>query len=111
MSFDRYLRSFEATSLVKGGSVVPIWLDDGRSFWFDDGDGAKKVDPATGVAEPYEQPEPPAHAPKLVRKGYYGGAPDIYEVPSPDGRWFLGVKDHNLYLRSTQDGRSQQPTD
>ena len=27
------------------------------------------------------------------------------EVLSPDGRWFVGVKEHNLYLRSTYDGR------
>jgi len=27
------------------------------------------------------------------------------EVLSPDGRWFVGHQDHNLYLRSTLDGR------
>ena len=32
------------------------------------------------------------------------------EVLSPDGRWFAGVKDHNLWLRSTYDGRSVQLT-
>lgn len=31
---------------------------------------------------------------------------DFTELLSPDRRWFVGVKDHNLYLRSTIDGRS-----
>ena len=36
--------------------------------------------------------------------------PQAGEVPSPDGRWFVGVKDYNLWLRSTDDGRSVQLT-
>ena len=32
------------------------------------------------------------------------------EVLSPDGRWFAGLKDYNLWLRSTDDGRSVQLT-
>lgn len=34
----------------------------------------------------------------------------VNEVPSPDGRWFVGVKDYNLWLRSADDGRSVQLT-
>ncbi len=40
--------------------------------------------------------------PQLIRKAYYY-YPEIYELPSPDRRWFVGVKDHNLYLRSPLD--------
>ena len=36
--------------------------------------------------------------------------PQAGEVLSPDGRWFAGVKDHNLWLRSTYDGRGVQMT-
>ena len=32
------------------------------------------------------------------------------EQPSPDGRWFAGVEDHNLRLRSTRDGGEVQLT-
>ena len=32
------------------------------------------------------------------------------EVLSPDGRWFAGLKEYNLWLRSTDDGRSVQMT-
>ncbi len=36
--------------------------------------------------------------------------PQEGEVLSPDGRWLAGIKDHNLWLRSTYDGRSVQIT-
>jgi dipeptidyl-peptidase-4 len=42
-------------------------------------------------------------APQLV--GTYDDF-NVMEELSPDGRWFAGIKDHNLYLRSTSDGRS-----
>ena len=29
--------------------------------------------------------------------------PDLYEIRSPDGKWFVGLRDHNLWLRSTID--------
>ena len=32
------------------------------------------------------------------------------EVLAPDGAWFAGVRDYNLFLRSTHDGRSRQVT-
>ena len=40
--------------------------------------------------------------PQVIRKAY-DDYPDLYEVPSPDGKWFVGLKDHNLYLRSPLD--------
>jgi dipeptidyl-peptidase-4 len=49
--------------------------------------------------------------PRRVRKGKYAGAPDVMEVRSPDGSWFAGGEDHNVYLRSTYDGRKQPLTD
>ena len=36
--------------------------------------------------------------------------PQRGELRSPDGKWFAGIKDHNLWLRSTYDGRSVQIT-
>jgi dipeptidyl aminopeptidase/acylaminoacyl peptidase len=36
--------------------------------------------------------------------------PQPAEVLSPDGRWFAGIKEHNLWLRPTTDGRSVQLT-
>ena len=48
--------------------------------------------------------------PRFVRKGIMAGLPDVMEVLSPNRQWFLGVKNHNLYLRSTYDGRIEQLT-
>jgi len=36
--------------------------------------------------------------------------PQAGEVLSPDGRWFAEIKEHNLWLRSTYDGRNVQLT-
>ncbi len=49
--------------------------------------------------------------PQVVRKGFFSYYPPIMELPSPDGRWFAGIQDHNLSLRSTYDGRSVKLTD
>lgn len=48
--------------------------------------------------------------PQVTRKDPYGYWPDVLEVLSPDRRWFAGVKDHNVWLRSADDGRSVQLT-
>ncbi len=48
--------------------------------------------------------------PQIVRKGFPTGRPDVMEILSPDRRWFLGAKNHNLYLRSTYDGRIEPLT-
>ena len=40
---------------------------------------------------------------RVVRESVLG--PVVQEQPSPDGRWLLGERDHNLYARSTYDGR------
>ncbi len=46
--------------------------------------------------------------PQIARKGVYGMPPaviEVMEVRSPDGRWFAGLNEHNVWLRSTTDGR------
>lgn len=48
--------------------------------------------------------------PRLVRKGFEQGSPDIMEILSPDGRWFVTEKDHNIWLRATADGRAEPLT-
>ncbi len=49
-------------------------------------------------------------APALSEQEKSRLVPQRGEVPSPDRRWFAGVKEHNLWLRSTYDGRSVQIT-
>jgi dipeptidyl aminopeptidase/acylaminoacyl peptidase len=48
--------------------------------------------------------------PQLVRKSSPRREPDVMEVLSPDRRWFASLKEHDLWLRSTYDGRSVQLT-
>ncbi len=48
---------------------------------------------------------------RLVRKGFYAGEPDEWEILSPDEKWYLGVSKNNLYLRSTYDGRIEPLTE
>ncbi|MEE9127876.1 MAG: DPP IV N-terminal domain-containing protein, partial [Planctomycetota bacterium] len=47
--------------------------------------------------------------PRVGQKGL-SGWPEAREVLSPDRRWFASLKEHNLWLRSTYDGRSVQIT-
>ncbi|MCH8823719.1 MAG: DPP IV N-terminal domain-containing protein, partial [Planctomycetes bacterium] len=48
--------------------------------------------------------------PQITRKG--AGYPDLdlMEIRSPDGRWFVFLKDRNVWLRSTADGKRVQLT-
>lgn len=50
--------------------------------------------------------------PQSVQTRYFlfGSKPDQMEVLSPDGAWFAGVRDDNLYVRSTTDDRRVQLT-
>ncbi len=46
--------------------------------------------------------------PRLIERKSY---PPMMEIPSPDGKWFLHEKDHNIWLRSSYDGRKVQLTE
>ena len=60
---------------------------------------------------PLSEAEKGRWVPRIARKAYSGGGErNIMEVLSPDRRWFAGLKDYNLWLRSTYDGRSVQIT-
>ncbi len=49
--------------------------------------------------------------PQVVRKSPFPSIfAEVLEELSPDRRWFAGLKDHNLWLRSTYDGRNVQMT-
>lgn len=46
----------------------------------------------------------------FTQSSYFHGLFPATEMLSPDGRWFAGIRDFNLYLRSTADGRAEQIT-
>ena len=56
------------------------------------------------------EPERSRVVPQAVRRGFFAQYPPVMEVLSPDRRWFASLKEHNLWLRSTYDGRSVQIT-
>jgi len=46
--------------------------------------------------------------PRLIERKPH---PPMMEIPSPDGKWFLHEKDHNIWLRSSNDGRMMPLTE
>ncbi len=63
------------------------------------------------VRLPLSEAEKGRWVPRIARKAYWAGSErNIMEVLSPDRRWFAGLKDHNLWLRSTYDSRGVQIT-
>jgi dipeptidyl aminopeptidase/acylaminoacyl peptidase len=111
--FERFL--YEAPALAANGRISPVWLDDGSRFEFSMHSGGQvvhyHVDPAQkSITEIPHLIEP---EPAPVADGNGKAAPGTFtwvmgnlvpELPSPDGLWFLGVEDFNLYLRSAHDG-------
>ncbi|MHB8507873.1 MAG: S9 family peptidase [Candidatus Dormibacteria bacterium] len=54
---------------------------------------------------PAEQQRRRRAAPRNVRKGLLASDPGPSEIMSPDGRWLLGERGHNLVLRAIADDR------
>ena len=48
--------------------------------------------------------------PQITRKGVGYPDLDLMEIPSPDGRWFAFLEDHNVWLRSIADDTRVQLT-
>ena len=116
MIFERFL--YEAPALVAGGRVSPVWLEDGSSFEYGVLEGDRMVrygvDPNQKTCSKIPDPaESSKQSPEAQQGGTEKVEPrnftwvmgnQVPELPSPDGKWFLGVEHFNLYLRSTQDG-------
>ncbi|MDH3735099.1 MAG: DPP IV N-terminal domain-containing protein, partial [Gemmatimonadota bacterium] len=48
--------------------------------------------------------------PRLIREAFPSTSTDLYETPSPDGRWFLGDDEQDLWLRAYSDDREEPLT-
>jgi dipeptidyl aminopeptidase/acylaminoacyl peptidase len=94
---------FERFTLVDGEQAVRFTVE-GRDFRLDRSSYALTELPAPSLIERDRR------TPKLVRAAYPATSADVYEVPSPDGRWFAGLKDDNVWLRSSADGREEPLT-
>jgi dipeptidyl aminopeptidase/acylaminoacyl peptidase len=65
---------------------------------------------AVAPVAPLSPKEKAFSTPQLVKKGFMDGMPDVTEILSPDKKWLAGIQGHNLSVRSTYDGRTQQIT-
>ncbi len=95
---------FDAFTFMDGEQAVKFTVED-KEFIL-------KLDTyaVTGAPAVAEQ-EQGRFVPQVVRKSHYPGIfADVLEELSPDRRWFAGLKDHNLWLRSTYDGHRVQMT-
>jgi dipeptidyl aminopeptidase/acylaminoacyl peptidase len=112
----RYEKFIGFASMVMGGTVEPHWMDDGNRFWYaietPDDTTYFWVDCAAGTKEALDAP-PETEAPEsgdAARAGAEGDDEDVVETPSPDGRWFVAVKDDNLWYRAADDEELTQFT-
>jgi dipeptidyl aminopeptidase/acylaminoacyl peptidase len=67
-----------------------------------------RLDTYAASKAPSAPPNPYAVPRKFFSKAGWG---KLDERLSPDGLWLVGISDHNLYVRSTRDGRIRQLTD
>jgi len=120
---DRFHKFVDFRGMVKGGVVEPHWMDGGNRFWYaiegPDSTAYYMVDCAAGTRDPLdappgedkqedpaatESPDPPANPDDAAAD------PDVVETPSPDGRWMVAVKDHNLWYQSADSDELAQLT-
>jgi dipeptidyl aminopeptidase/acylaminoacyl peptidase len=91
---------FENLTVLPGEQFVRLTLE-GRGFTL-------RLDSYQVAAE--SQTENERRKPRLLRKAKIVGPPPATETISPDGAWFLGSSEGNLYLRSTADGHIEPLT-
>ncbi len=109
--YERFL--YEAPALLAGGRIAPTWLEDGNSFEYTIREGESqvryRVDPERGtrtrlpVTETAPKPDGEDQAQPKPRTFHWVLGNAMPETLSPDGKWFLGIENYNLYLRSPQD--------
>ncbi|CAM5401458.1 putative dipeptidyl peptidase IV [Streptomyces spiroverticillatus] len=89
--------------LVTGDRVTPQWTDGGARFWYavNTGSGQRfvRVDPATGTREPVLDPA------QLTAGAESAPPGNPLEVPSPDGKFAVSRRGHDLWVRCLADGR------
>ncbi|MFN0181539.1 MAG: DPP IV N-terminal domain-containing protein [Gemmatimonadales bacterium] len=93
-----------ATFTVDRGARTARFALEGRE-WFLDLDTYQVTPAPTRTAI-----ESDRVTPRRVRVGFPATAPDVFEIGDPTGRWFLTERGHDLWLRSTQDGREERLT-
>lgn len=115
IAFERFL--YEAPALVAGGRFSPVWLEDGDCFEYKVLENFRmvhyRVDPRQKTVIRLPDPDEAGgealegsldESSKVEPRTFtWVMGNQVPEIPSPDGKWFLGVEHFNLYLRSIRD--------
>ncbi len=103
--------AYNTTPLVYRGAVRPVFLPDDR-FWYrnttETGAEFVLVNPATRARERCNLPA--CRDPEGGDARGRGGAPPRLDLPSPDGRRTVFIRDWNLWIRDVQSGRQRPLT-
>lgn len=121
---------------MEGGRVQAYWMADGNSFWYAEGTSEStviwKVDPVVKSKEPLftfanaegsvrfsvEQRDFEVDLGSTTVRVVESRSdderetlkPERDETISPSGQWVVGIRDHNIWLRSARDNRRLQTT-
>ena len=107
--------TYNTTPLVVRSGVRPTWLPDGR-FWYrvttENGSEAFLVDPAKAAKTTCDLPACAAGGRGAGGRGAGGGRGGAArnDVPSPDGKRSVFIKDWNLWVRDVASGQETQLT-
>jgi dipeptidyl-peptidase-4 len=107
--------TYNTTPLVLRSGVRPTWLADGR-FWYrvttENGSEAFLVDPAKATRTNCDLPACAAGGRGAGGRGAGGGRGGATrtDVPSPDGKRSVLIKDWNLWVRDVASGQETQLT-
>jgi dipeptidyl-peptidase-4 len=92
------------------GEIEAHWMTD-DAFWFVQDGQMWKYEPVTMRKTRLEQEPAPDHpAGRVVNNAKIVGPPPARETMSPDGKWFAGGGDGNLYRRSVTEDRAEPLT-
>ncbi|HEX4183083.1 MAG TPA: DPP IV N-terminal domain-containing protein, partial [Caulobacteraceae bacterium] len=91
-------------ALAAGPDGVLLAVAGSRRFALDPRDGAVRE------LTPEEAAAVASYEPQATRPGYPTALPSDRELPSPDARWFLTLKDHELWLRPREGGEGRRLT-
>lgn len=90
----------------------PHWLLDGKLAYRAIVDGKPQMrvfDPDSGKVQAPATVGKPAAPPRVVAQGIFSYSPPVQEVPSPDGAWFAGTQQGNLYVRPVSGDTALRP--
>ena len=100
--------NYNTTPLVLRSGVQPAWLPDER-FWYritsEKGSEAILIDPVKATRAACDLPDCAQRPAEGGRGGGRGGAAPRTDLPSPDGKRTVFIRDWNLWMRDVASGK------